>query len=183
MTYMNKRFHKPFEQDVHDVTDPAGREIVKHWLKAMNFGVIDNPDQYGIDLIIVNPNTGEEIAYAEVEVRVAWKDKKFPVDRWGQYIHMPTRKEKFIGLDKPMMFCSINRNLTGMLWCRDEFIFNSRIGRNMRQKKNPHEKYYKLDVEKMNWADFEAMEVSLPVNEYHAYQVALGKLEKEKGWV
>jgi len=175
-----KRFHKPFEADIHEVTDPAGRAIVATFLETKGAEVHPHPDTYDLDLQAFNPKNGKLVAEAEVEVRVAWRDHEYPMDRWGPYLHVPTRKEKFLDRDVPFMFFSINRNLTGMLWCMGETIKNSRIGRNMLQKKYFNEKFFKVDWQTMNWVDLRQIGIEIP--DYDQYLIDLDELERAKGW-
>lgn len=179
---MGSEYRKPFDGEMHELTDVTGRQVVKNWLDTIGLKGVDHPDPYAIDLIIQNPNTGKDVGYAEVEIRIAWKYHEFPVQRWGKYCHVPHRKEKFLNLDLPMMFCSINRDLTGMLWCTDKFIQNSEVGTNPRQKRNREEVYFKLDAERMSWVDLRAQGITLTDEESSAYFENLRTIGAKRQW-
>jgi hypothetical protein len=177
---LSERFHKPFEGDIHSVTDKPGRDLVATFLSNQGADVRPHPDDYDIDLQVFKPGTDILIAEAEVEVRVSWTDHEYMEERWGPYLHVPTRKEKFLDGDVPFMFFSINRNLTGMLWCFGKTIKESRIGRNMKQKKYFNEKFFKVEWTKMNWTDLQAEGIQIP--DYEQYLRDVDELERAKGW-
>lgn len=179
------RFHKPFEDDIHSVTDAPGREVVANFISQMiEVDVKPHPDDYDIDLQVFHGRDGRLIAEAEVEVRLVWTEHEYMLDRWGPYLHVPTRKEKFLYGDVPFMFYSVNRNLTGMLWCPGEVIKHSRIGRNMKQKKYFNEKFFKVDWTTMHWSDLREMGLhgENVLDDYQGYLQAIDDLEREKGW-
>jgi hypothetical protein len=77
---------KPFDKEMHDQTDEAGKNATLEFINRNladkpNLRTIENPDQYGIDLLTLNEKD-EVIACWEVEVRFGnWKgDRDFPFD-------------------------------------------------------------------------------------------------------
>jgi len=82
---------KPFEQDLHDKFDPSGKTAVINFLVNKGIEAVENPDKYGIDILVLRD--GEIIGSAEVEVRnYNHQDKSIcPYNT----IHVPVRKEKF----------------------------------------------------------------------------------------
>lgn len=98
---------KPFEQELHDLYDAPAKEAVKRFLeRECVVGVIPNPDQYGVDLLI--GRNGKVIGYAEVEVR-----------QWAPHcpfstIHIPHRKEKYFN-DRTLFF-ALTKDMKTAYW-------------------------------------------------------------------
>lgn len=104
--------HKPFSNDLHNHYDQLGREAVKRYMRICKHKqAIDNPDPYGIDLIIKNQNQLD--SYCEVEVRTCWNNDTFPFST----VHVPERKTKLLTNDKPTWFVVVNTKQTHMLVC------------------------------------------------------------------
>ena len=72
---------KPFSPGNWASNDPVGKDIVIRWLKANGIDAMENPDDYGIDLMAPR---------YEVERRTILKDQWF----WPT-VHVPYRKKKF----------------------------------------------------------------------------------------
>jgi len=76
-----KRVRKPFSKSNHNANDGAGKKVVIDFLRSRGIDAMENPDDYGIDLMV---------AKYEVERRTIYTDK------WPyKTVHVPERKEKF----------------------------------------------------------------------------------------
>ena len=76
---------KPFNKDNHAANDPAGKEVVINYLRSKGVPAIENPDDYGVDIMIPG---------SEVERRTVYT-KTWPYPTF----HVPERKTKFLKLD------------------------------------------------------------------------------------
>lgn len=88
VVYQVAMTNKPFDQKLFDENDNAAREKTKHLfsLYRPTEQVIDNPDIYAQDLVIVGKG------FIEVEVKHNWGKGRFPFDS----LHISYRKEKFV---------------------------------------------------------------------------------------
>ena len=101
---------KPFSPGNHASNDAIGKNAVLDYLHSINIPAEENPDKYGIDLIV----PGYSITY-EVEHRIIWKDE------WPHStVHIPERKSKFMK-DK-MIYAVVNKDCTKIMFCRSEVI-------------------------------------------------------------
>ena len=82
---------KPFSESNHKANDAIGKKIVIDFLNSKGVGAIENPDDYGIDIMA---------PVYEVERRTI-KSKKWPY----QTVHVPERKTKFL---KPNTWYVVN---------------------------------------------------------------------------
>jgi len=81
---MNKpRTHKtkPFSKGNHAANDKAGKKVVIEFLKSKGIQAIENPDEYGIDVLAA----GYEVERRTIK-RPYWP---YPT------VHVPYRKDKF----------------------------------------------------------------------------------------
>jgi hypothetical protein len=92
-----------FSQKMHDKYDIEGRNMVKKCLKD---DVIDNPDIYGVDMILTKPDLPYK--FIEVQVYANWQTDTFPY--FKPYIY--ARKLKY-GNDT--LFVAYNRYFTKVL--------------------------------------------------------------------
>jgi hypothetical protein len=97
---------KPFEQDLFDEFDaPAKQAIAKHIESVFDVVVMPNPDQYGIDLLIIKND--KVLGSAEVEVR-QWIECRFST------IHVLQRKQKYFN-DRTLFF-ALAKDLKSAHW-------------------------------------------------------------------
>jgi hypothetical protein len=137
--------NKKFSPELHDEFDVFGREIVKKFLaKTMKLEARDNPDQYGIDLVLYKNDT--IVGYAEVEVRTNWNALNFPFDD----LNVPLRKGKLFNNDLPSLFFSVNQPGTALMYCSSDLVMRSRI-ENSPNKYMREEMFFKVPVEKMKF--------------------------------
>jgi hypothetical protein len=85
-----------------DYDEPAREQAKKFW-SSHGYTCSDNPDVYGVDLIV--EKDGKRF-FCEVEVKTVWHGQDFKYDS----IHIPIRKAKF--LNKPTKFMVFNNSLT-----------------------------------------------------------------------
>ena len=100
---------KPFDKALHDQFDALAKRKAMRWFARHGIHAIENPDRFGVDLIV--PTFG----YCEVEVKAGWKHGRFPFSS----LHLPYRKLKFIQLDQPTMFIVWNASLSRLIWVED----------------------------------------------------------------
>ena len=93
-----KQFKK-FDKELYEKNDSLAKEAAKKFFAAQGVTAVDNPDKYGVDLLL---DTGSSI---EVEVKHTWKDD-FKFDT----LQIPARKEKFAKLG--CVFMVFNSNIT-----------------------------------------------------------------------
>ena len=94
---------KAFQQNDFNTYDEAARERATAFWERMGFSCKDNPDEFGVDLIVEGNN---KRFYCEVEVKTVWHGVQFKYPT----IHLPVRKDKF--LTKPTQFMIFNNSLT-----------------------------------------------------------------------
>lgn len=133
--------YKKFSKKLHEKFDSAGKQAVKKFLTSLKKGyeVKENENKYGVDLVVYK--NGKKVAYAEVEVRPAWKGAKFPYED----LNIPFRKQKLLRNDLKTMFFSINNELTHMLWCNAETILSSKVA-TVSNKYVKNEKFFKVEL-------------------------------------
>lgn len=97
---------KPFEQDLFDEFDaPAKQAIAKHIESVFDVIVMPNPDQYGVDLLIIKGD--KVVGSAEVEVR-QWYECRFNT------IHVLQRKQKYF--NERSLFFALSKDLKSAHW-------------------------------------------------------------------
>jgi hypothetical protein len=135
---------KKFDQSLHDQYDDIGRNVVKDYFKnRLEIDAIDNPNIYGVDLLLCRNDV--VIGYAEVEVRNSWKTDVFPFDT----LNVPFRKKKLLENDLSTFFFSINYPMTRMFCCTAETILECNIQENKNKYVNSNEYFYKVPIDKL----------------------------------
>jgi len=113
---------KKFDKNLHTEYDSFGREIVKNFIeKEFKLKALDNPDKYGVDLIIYH--NSDVVGYAEVEVRNSWKDDVFPFSD----LNIPYRKKKLFDNPLPTLFFSVNKKGSALLYCGSMVILSCEV--------------------------------------------------------
>ena len=95
--------YKVFQKKDFDKYDEVAREKAKKFWYTMGYVCKDNPDQYGVDLIVEGNN---KRFYCEVEVKTVWHGVQFKYPT----MHLPVRKAKFFS--KPTQFFILNNSMT-----------------------------------------------------------------------
>lgn len=109
--------YKPFNQYLHDAVDPPARIAVSKYVK-MKWGLEarDNPNKYGVDLIVFR--SGEPTGYIEVEVRQ-------PNLHQYETIHVAQRKEKLFQEDLPTLLFVLTGDLSHAWWVKSSVVKSS----------------------------------------------------------
>lgn len=95
--------YKVFQQNDFNKYDEAARAAAKRFWSSVGYDCEDNPDDYGVDLVVTGQN---KMFFCEVEVKTVWHGVQFKYPT----IHLPVRKAKF--LTKPTQFMIFNNSLT-----------------------------------------------------------------------
>ena len=83
---------KTFSRDLHSRHDNPARAQAKSYWSQQGYVVVDNPNEKGVDLLLVDPDTNDVVGYVEVEVKNNWNNKTF---QYGT-LQLPERKGKYI---------------------------------------------------------------------------------------
>ena len=105
---MKKR--KPFNKEAWAANDAVGKKAVLQVLKSMDIQAKENPNPYGIDLLV----KGSKDTY-EVERRTIW-EVEWPFDT----VHIPERKNKF--MQPGMTYAVVNKDCNKVMMCPSETI-------------------------------------------------------------
>jgi len=104
---------KPFEQELHDLYDaPAKQAVANYMERTCGVTVQANPDQYGVDLLLLK--SGKLLGTAEVEVRQWSPNCPYPT------IHVPERKAKFFS--NRTLFFALTKDMQSAYWIETEKI-------------------------------------------------------------
>jgi hypothetical protein len=136
--------YKKFSKALHDEFDDAGRQVVKKFLAKKGYEVKDNENKYAVDLVVFKNN--KKVAYAEVEIRPAWKGSKFPYED----LNIPYRKKKLLNNTMKTLFFSINNEKTHMFWCDAKTILASKTAF-LSNKYVKNEKFFKVQLQDLKY--------------------------------
>ena len=89
-----KGVRKAFSNKLHEGHDSKARDAAKRYWKAQGYLAVDNPNNKGVDLLIIDPATEEVLGYCEVEVKNNWNARTFQYDT----LQIPERKGKYLEL-------------------------------------------------------------------------------------
>ena len=98
--------YKSFNKKSHASNDKPAKDLVIKFLKSKGLDATENPDKYGIDIIVPR---------YEVERREIWIDD-FPFAT----VHIPARKKKF--LKYSIVYAIVNRDFNKIMFCTSEVI-------------------------------------------------------------
>lgn len=98
---------KPFDPAQYEADD-AAKHLVIGWLRRRGYEAEVNSDQYGVDVLA---RRGSQPYHIEVEVKHAWCGGRFPFDT----LHYSARKMRFVTVDPPTYFVTVNDERTMML--------------------------------------------------------------------
>jgi len=131
---------KKFDQALHDKYDPPARKAVIDWVeKTWGLQAKDNPDKYGIDLIVYRD--GKQVGYIEVEVR-SWNPCPFNT------IHVPVRKKEMLEQPKSLFF-ALTQDLSHAYWVTGDKVFKYKTVEMKDDTK--HEAYYDVPKSLFNY--------------------------------
>lgn len=138
------RSSKKFDKELFDQYDDFGRTKVKDFFIAnFNLTLIDNPDIYGVDLIVYHKT--KKLGYVEVEVRNSWKTDIFPFDT----LNVPSRKKKLLTNDMLTYFVSINKTGTRAFMCSDNTVLTSPLEESRNKFVSSNEYFYKVQLNRL----------------------------------
>ena len=144
---MKHHNNKVFDKDLHDKYDPKGRKVAKRFFAGRGYIAKDNPDEYGIDLLLYKD--GKIVGYADVEVKTYWNTVEYT---WPDMC-IPERKREFFEIkDLPRYFVMVNNAETALLYVLGQKILKKEIFRkDTRYKKN--EPFFKFDIDEVTHVD------------------------------
>lgn len=141
---MENKIHnnKKFDRALFNKYDKFGKDIVKKFFKSKGYIAKDNPDIYGIDLILYKKE--KKVGYAEVEVKKKWTSVEYPYN----IMDIPKRKGKFFKTDLPSYFVMVNNEGTALQYINGQKILQSPIIRkdNCYMKNEPFFRVYVSEV-------------------------------------
>lgn len=108
--------YKVFQQKDFNKYDEAARSAAKRFWSSVGYTCEDNPDEYGVDLVVEGQN---KRFFCEVEVKTVWHGVQFKYPT----IHLPVRKAKF--LTQPTQFMIFNNSLTHAALFGRKVVLNS----------------------------------------------------------
>ena len=135
--------NKKFDQALHDQYDEIGRVMSKRFFKRYNITLIDNPDQYGVDLIAYRSDN--KVGYVEVEVRNAWDGGRFK----HETLNIPYRKRKLLELDLPVCLLSWSSNGDYGFLCKADVILSSEVVERPNKFEKKLEYFFAVPVDKI----------------------------------
>ncbi len=94
--------YKPFDEKIFLENDPPSRKYIMSYMSASGFIFIENPDKYGVDLLLSGSSTG-----LELEHRTMWDNGPFPFEM----VNIPARKLKYFN-ENNNSYCVINKSYT-----------------------------------------------------------------------
>lgn len=141
---MLKNNPKPFSKSLHDANDEIAKEKGISFLQNLsNKTVIENPDRYGIDLLMLGCK-GSVIGSADVEIKHTWRGERFSF----KTIHLPYRKKKFV--KENSFFLIFNKDLSYVAILTDKDILNSDVKKlKNKYSKSGEELFFDIEFDKI----------------------------------
>jgi len=135
--------NKQFNAELHNHFDEVGR-LRAYKLFKRNYGIelVDNPDEYAVDLIAMKNN--KIVGYVEVEVREAW-DGLFLYDT----LNIPSRKKKLLTNNLPTVLLAFNKQGTFCFICKDQTVLASPLVEIPNKYMATGEFFYQVPVNKI----------------------------------
>jgi hypothetical protein len=134
--------NKQFDRQLFDQNDSLVRKKVKELLPWMN--IQDNPDRYGVDLLVHEGDT--VIAGIECERKRVWQNKTFPYDS----VQFPARKNKYALLNFPVLFFMFNLKMDACLYVTGEDLKSSPLKEVSNVYLRTGEFFYQVPLSKAN---------------------------------
>lgn len=135
--------NKRFDKELFDKYDKMGRDIVKSYVGQWGMFAEDNPDKYGVDLLLYSDKG--LVACAEVEVRNSWKTVEFPYED----LNVPHRKKKLLENELDTFFFSINAEGTALFFCKAEDVLGSDVKESRNKYVYKGEHFFKVPLDKL----------------------------------
>ena len=134
-----ERMYKVFQQQDFNKYDEAARAAAKRFWSSVGYDCTDNPDDFGVDLVVKGQN---KMFFCEVEVKTVWHGVQFKYPT----IHLPVRKAKF--LTKPTQFMIFNNSLTHAALFGRKVVLDSPCVEVSNVKISHGEKFFDVPFEK-----------------------------------
>lgn len=136
--------NKKFDPKLHEKADEPAKTVTKYYVGRFGYDAEDNPNIYGVDLIV------PDVCYIEVERRFMWEDDKFPFAS----LHIPHRKRKFFNQDMPVLVFTWNHALTKFIRLHEDVIKTSRVIEKSTEAMPEGEHFYEVDIRRGRIVDF-----------------------------
>ena len=140
--------YKKFDKKLFEKFDNSARERTKQFLRSQGCEVVDNPNQYGVDLIA--EKNGKKY-FVECEVKNVWSGKKFPP--YFKDVQLPARKEKFFGNQTAFFIWNKELDNAVYFWSSEIKHLKPQVVGNKYMKKG--EKFFKIPLDLVNMVDKE----------------------------
>ena len=135
--------HKYFEPQDFEKFDAAAESVAQSFLQRLGYTCIENPDVYGIDLLIESKEFG-----CEVEVKQSLHGADFPFPS----LHLPYHKKKFT--EGSTFFFVFNNSMTpAPIVCR-KVVVASQINLIKNYKIPIGEQIYCIPAERLQFKNF-----------------------------
>jgi len=107
--------YKVFDQSLYDKNDGRGKKAAIKFFLKRGFEATENPDKYGIDVLIYKENKLQFMIEVEVRGEDVWNGNIFKYSS----LHIPYRKQRLIKFDTliPIQYFVFNNTLTSFLTC------------------------------------------------------------------
>jgi len=136
---------KPFSRALHQSNDPQSRRVVIEYFKKQGIPLVENNNQYGVDLL--SPDGAVRM---ELEHRLPWVGEDFPFSE----INVPERKAKFLD-DGVTAYAILSRDFSrmGIIEGKDikPYIVDTNLHLNRNKYVKDGEYFYKIPTEKFKW--------------------------------
>jgi hypothetical protein len=142
---------KQFNKKLHRDNDPKSRHVVKKFFEERGVRLIDNQDEYGIDLVSIDGS-----AKIEIEHRLVWTGKEFPFDE----INLPERKTKFFLKNQGAYYVILSKDYSRMGMISGKNMLNYLNNKNLKESSNRFvtggELFYKIPKSEFGWLDIKS---------------------------
>jgi len=136
---------KPFSRALHQSDDPQSRRVVIEYFKKKGIPLVENSNQYGVDLL--SPDGAVRM---ELEHRLPWVDEEFQFPE----INVPERKAKFLN-DGVTAYAILSRDFSRMGIIEGKEVKQYIVDANLHLNKNKYVKdgeyFYKIPKSSFRW--------------------------------
>jgi len=137
---MIKNITKKFNLNLFNENDKISKIKVIEYFQNEGIELIENPDQYGIDLLNIEDNI-IKMGF-EVEHRFNWSGYIFPYTT----INVPYRKTKFLSDNYKTYYCALNKELTMLFLLDMDKLKSCNIKENKNKYINNGEMFYSVPI-------------------------------------
>jgi hypothetical protein len=139
---------KRFDKELFNLYDRKARNIAKRYFAKQGIEAKDNPDKYGVDLLIYKEQ--QLIGYCECEVKAVWKEDQFP---YGS-VQIPERKAAYVYKNKlPVMFLMVNAKANRFLTVDGKDILTSPLREVSNIYLRKEELFFQVPLAKVSFHD------------------------------